>query len=297
MKTCVFTGCCVALVTPMTEDGSINLDSLKDLIEFVLSGKSDALLVCGTSGEASTLTAAERTQVIQCAVETTRGRVPVIVGTGSNDTRHAIELSQEAQALGADALLVVTPYYNKTSQQGLVEHFWAIADSVDLPVILYNVPSRTGMTIQPKTYFELSRHPRIVGVKEASGDFSAIAAARALCQDDLWFYSGNDDQVVPLISLGGAGVISVLANVAPLLAEKICSLALCGDFSGACALQLESKPLIDALFCDVNPIPVKYALNRIGRNAGPCRLPLAALSPQKTARIDAQLLAMGMISS
>ena len=296
MKPCVFTGCCVALVTPMTEDGSINLDSLKDLIEFVIDGGADALLVCGTSGEASTLTESERTQVIRCAVRSSAGRLPVLVGTGSNDTRHAIEQSKAAQALGADALLTVTPYYNKTSQEGLVRHFYAIAESVSLPLILYNVPSRTGMTIRPDTYLELSRHPRIVGVKEASGDLSALAAARALCQDALWFYSGNDDQIVPFLSLGGVGVISVLANIAPRLTRHICASALSGDFGQAAALQLAAKPLIDALFCDVNPIPVKYALNRLGHPVGPCRLPLVPPTPQAAARIDRQLAEAGLIA-
>ena len=296
MKPCVFTGCCVALVTPMTEEGFINLDSLKDLIEFVIDGGADALLVCGTSGESATLTTLEREQIIRCSVEIARGRLPVIVGTGSNDTQHAIAQSQQAQSLGADALLVVTPYYNKTSQAGLVQHFFAIADGVNLPVILYNVPSRTGMTIQPETYFALSRHPRIVGVKEASGDLSAIAAAKALCQDSLWFYSGNDDQIVPILSLGGVGVISVLANIAPKLTGQICSYALSGNYAKAAELQLSAKPLIDALFSDVNPIPVKYALNRLGHSVGPCRLPLVSPSAQIIARIDRQLIDAGLMA-
>ena len=293
MKPCVFTGNCVALATPMHEDGSINLEGLTALIEFVICGGVDAILVCGTTGESATLTAQEREAIIRQTVSVVSGRIPVIVGTGTNDTAHAVALSQQAQALGADALLLVTPYYNKTSQEGLVQHFTAIADSVSLPVILYNVPSRTGVNIQPETYRRLAQHPRIVATKEANGDLSALLITRNLCKDTLWIYSGNDDQIVPFFSLGGIGVISVLSNIRPSLVSNICSLCLKGEFAAAGQLQIEVQPLISALFSDVNPIPVKYALNRIGFAAGPCRLPLVAPSPASTQKLDALLMKSG----
>ncbi len=297
MKTCVFTGSCVALATPMNEDGSINLDVLKQLIEFEIENGTDAILVCGTSGEAPTLDQQEHMAVIRCAVKAVRGRVPLIAGTGSNDTRHAIAQSREAEALGADALLLVTPYYNKTSQAGLVRHFTAIADSVSLPVILYNVPSRTGLNIQPETYHQLARHPRIVATKEANGDIAALARTKQLCGDELWVYSGNDDQIVPVMSLGGVGVISVLANVAPALTKEICAAGLAGDTARAAALQLKATPLISALFADVNPIPVKYALNRIGFAAGQCRLPLIAPAAEVRRRVDEALEGLGLLAA
>ena len=293
MKPCVFTGNCVALATPMYEDGSINLEGLTALIEFVLSGGVDAILVCGTTGEASTLTPKEREAVIRRAVCVAGGRVPVLVGTGSNDTAHAIEQSQVAQELGADALLLVTPYYNKTSQEGMVRHFTAIADAVHLPVILYNVPSRTGVNIQPATYRRLADHPRIVATKEANGDLSAMTVTRNLCGEDLWIYSGNDDQIVPFFSLGGIGVISVLANIRPALVTSICSLCLSGEIAAAGRLQVQVQPLVSALFSDVNPIPVKYALNRMGFAAGPCRLPLVSPTPVVQERLDALLFQGG----
>lgn len=296
MKTCVFTGSCVALATPMNEDGSINLDVLKQLIEFEIENGTDAILVCGTSGEAPTLDQKEHMDVIRCAVQAVHGRVPLIAGTGSNDTRHAIAQSREAEALGADALLLVTPYYNKTSQAGLVRHFTAIADSVSLPVILYNVPSRTGLNIQPETYRQLARHPRIVATKEANGDIAALARTKQLCGGDLLVYSGNDDQIVPVMSLGGVGVISVLANVAPALTKEICAACLAGDTARAAALQLKATPLITALFADVNPIPVKYALNRLGFAAGPCRLPLVSPAAEVCRQVDEAMEGLGLLS-
>ena len=293
MKPCVFTGNCVALVTPMHEDGSINLDGLTALIEFVICGGVNAILVCGTTGESATLTAEEREAVIRQTISVAAGRVPVIVGTGSNDTAHAIAQSRAAQALGADALLLVTPYYNKTSQEGLLRHFTAVADSVTLPIILYNVPSRTGVNIQPETYKQLARHPSIVATKEANGDLSALAVTRNLCGDDLWVYSGHDDQIVPFFSLGGIGVISVLSNIRPSLVTNICSLCLSGEIRAAGQLQIEMQPLVSALFSDVNPIPVKYALNRLGFSVGPCRLPLVSPSFKTRQKLDELLTQSG----
>lgn len=294
MKPCVFTGSCVALATPMTQDGLINTDVLMQLIEVQIAAGTDAILVCGTSGEAATLTAEERRQVLACAVRTVHGRVPLLAGTGSNDTRRAIALSREAQELGADALLVVTPYYNKASQEGLVRHFTAVADSVTLPVLLYNVPSRTGVNLRPETYRLLAQHPRIVGAKEAGGDIAALAATRRLCGDELWIYSGNDDQIVPVLSLGGAGVISVLANVAPALTHALCAAWFAGDCRQAMELQLRADPLIRALFADVNPIPVKCALNLLGFAAGPCRLPLCGPSPAVRELLVRELRGLGL---
>lgn len=278
MKELVFRGSGVAVITPMNEDLSINYDEYGRVLDFLVDNGSNAIISCGTTGEASTLSDREHIDVISYAVKRVNGRVPVIAGTGSNDTGYAIELTKEAEKLGADASLQVTPYYNKTSQRGMIAHFNAIADSTELPVILYNVPSRTGLSITPETYKELSRHPKIVATKEASGNLSMIASTVDLCGDDLYIFSGNDQEITPIMALGGKGVISVLANVKPRETSDICSFCLDNDFISAAKLQIEMIPLINALFSDVNPIPVKYAMNIIGFDAGPCRLPLYELS-------------------
>lgn len=278
MKKTIFTGAGVAIVTPMRSDGSVNLDKLGELLEFQISHHTDAVIICGTTGESSTLSHEEHTKAIRYTVHQVAGRIPVIAGTGSNDTAYATELSKEAQRVGVDALLLVTPYYNKTTQAGLVRHFGYIADHVDLPIILYNVPSRTGLTIQPETFRELARHPRIVAVKEASGNIVDAARTAALCGADLDLYSGNDDQIVPILSLGGKGVISVLSNIMPEQTHDICARFLAGDVAGSRQLQLELLDLIDGLFCEVNPIPVKAAMNMMGFDVGECRMPLAPMS-------------------
>lgn len=295
MKQTVFTGSGVAIVTPMHADGSINYQAFETMLDVQIGSGTDAIVVCGTTGEAPTLNDEEHVQLIRCAVETVAGRVPVIAGTGSNDTRHAIAMSLEAKQAGADALLLVTPYYNKTSQTGLIRHFNAIADAAGMPVILYNVPSRTGVSIQPETYAELARHPLIVAAKEASGDLSAAARTAALCGEELTLYSGNDDQILPILSLGGKGVISVLANVAPSAVHEMCQSYFEGDVSRSRELQLCWLPLIGALFCDVNPMPVKEALNLLGVEAGPGRLPLTELGEEKKNRVRNALRDCGLL--
>ena len=269
----IFEGSAVALVTPFTENG-VNIPELKKLIDFQIENGTDAIVLCGTTGEPATMTEEERDLVITEGIKHIANRVPVIVGTGSNNTAHAIELSKKAEAMGADALLVVTPYYNKCSQEGLKRHFLAIADSVDLPIILYNVPSRTGVNVQAKTLAEVAKHKNIVGMKEASGDISLVAEMSRLAGNDITLYSGNDDQIIPLMSLGGKGVISVLANIAPKAAHDITHAYLDGDVKKANELQLYYNPLVSAMFIEVNPIPVKTALNIMGFEAGPLRLPL-----------------------
>ena len=295
MKNPVFTGAGVAIITPMYEDGSINFDELGRIVEDQIAHGTDAIVICGTTGESPTLSDEEHTACIRYAVKQAAGRVPVIAGTGSNDTKYAIWLSQQAQADGADALLLVTPYYNKTSQAGLVAHFTAMAEAGGIPVILYNVPSRTGLNIAPETALELSKHPLINGLKEASGNISQVAKIAQLCGDDLNLYSGNDDQVVPLLSLGGKGVISVVSNVKPELVHNCCKAWFEGDTARACALQLEMLPLCEALFCEVNPIPVKYAMNVLGWNAGECRLPLVEPSDEHKTKIEQALVEAGLI--
>ncbi len=274
MKNPVFTGAGVAIITPMYEDGSINFDELGRILEDQIARGTDAIVICGTTGECSTMTDEEQLATIKFTVDTVAHRIPVIAGAGSNDTDHGCALAAKSAACGADALLMVTPYYNKTSQAGLVAHFTAMAEAGGIPVILYNVPSRTGLNIAPETAMELSRHPLINGIKEASGNISQVAKIAALCGDELNIYSGNDDQVVPLLSLGGKGVISVVSNVAPELVHDCCQAFFEGDTARACQLQLAMLPLSEALFCEVNPIPVKYAMNVLGWNAGGCRLPL-----------------------
>lgn len=278
MKQTIFKGAGVAIVTPFAEDG-INFDELGRIIEDQIAGGTDAIIITGTTGESATMTDEEHRAAIKYAVDRTAGRIPVIAGTGSNETAYAVQLSRYAEEVGADALLVVTPYYNKCTQKGLVKHFTTIADAVNIPLILYNVPSRTGVNIQVPAYVELAKHPRIMAVKEASGDLSAVAKIRHACGDALAVYSGNDDQIVPILSLGGSGVISVLSNVAPKMAHDICQLYFDGRVKEAADLQIAAIDLIGALFCEVNPIPVKAAMKMLGYNAGTLRLPLTDIEP------------------
>lgn len=295
MKKPVFTGAAVAIITPMHADGSVYYEELGRVIEDQIANHTDAIVICGTTGESPALDDAEHTECIRYAVQKVAGRVPVIAGTGSNDTRYAIQLSQKAQQDGADALLLVTPYYNKTSQAGLIAHYTAIANAVDLPCILYNVPSRTGCNLQPATLAELAKLPNINAVKEASGNISQVAEIAVLCGDELNIYSGNDDQVIPLMALGGKGVISVLSNVAPQFTHDMCAKWLAGDTAGSLAMQLQALPLCKALFADVNPIPVKWAMNRLGWQAGPCRLPLVEPSAAVQQRLETAMRDFGLL--
>ncbi len=295
MKKCIFKGSGVAIVTPMNEDGSVNYPEFGKLIEFQIQNKTDAIIACGTTGEASALDDAEHLNVIEFAVKTTNKRVPVVAGTGGNDTRHAINLSCEAVNRGADALLLVTPYYNKTNQSGLITHYNQIVNAAGVPAILYNVPSRTGMTIKPQTYKELAKNELIVATKEASGNLTEIARTAALCGDELAIYSGNDDQILPLLSLGSYGVISVLANIAPLQTHNVCEHFFNGNHKESLKLQLEYMDVIDSLFCDVNPIPVKEALNIMGYKVGKCRLPLGELSESAKQTLRTALAAKGLV--
>lgn len=273
MKKEIFTGAAVAIITPFNDEG-INYEELKKLIDFNIENGTDAIVIAGTTGESATMSDEEHKAVIKFTVDYVNKRVPVIAGTGSNDTLYAVGLSQYAEEVGVDGLLIVTPYYNKTTQSGLVKHYNYIADRVNIPIILYNVPSRTGVNIAPKTCAELAKHKNIVAVKEASGNLSQIAEIKALCGDELAIYSGNDDQIVPVLSLGGKGVISVLSNVAPKEAHNICRLFFDGKVEESTKLQLEYLNLINALFIEVNPIPVKTALGLMGYNVGPLRMPL-----------------------
>lgn len=277
MKKILFKGCGTAIATPFDENG-VNIGEFKKLVESQIENNVDAIIVCGTTGEASTMTKEEKTAVIKCAIETSNKRIPIIVGTGSNNTMQAIENSKLAESLGADGLLVVTPYYNKCTQSGLIAHFKAIAESVSTPIILYSVASRTGVNILPETCLELSKIPNIVAIKEASGNISQIAEIARLCGDNLNIYSGNDDQIVPVLSVGGIGVISVLSNVRPQLTHDIVQNFLDGNVEKARQLQLNSLPLIKLLFSEVNPIPVKAALNILGYNFGEPRLPLTPIT-------------------
>lgn len=277
MKKCLFEGVATALATPFDNNG-ININEFEKFINFQIDSGVNALVVCGTTGEASTMTNEEKIEAIKCTVNTVNKRIPVIVGTGSNNTSSAIEMSQLAELLGADGLLVVTPYYNKTTQLGLIEHYKAIASSVSIPIILYNVPSRTGMNISPETCFELSKIDNIVGIKEASGNISQIAKIAELCGNDFTIYSGNDDQIVPILSLGGKGVISVLSNIAPKLTCSITNSFFKKATDEACYYQLQALPLIESLFTETNPIPVKAAINMLGFDFGEPRLPLVECS-------------------
>lgn len=292
----IFEGAGVAIITPFHADGSINYGKLEQLIDFQIENHTDAIIICGTTGEASTMCDDEHLECIRIAVERTRGRVPVIAGTGSNDTVHGISLTKRAKSLGVDATLQVTPYYNKTSQKGLIEHFKAIAAASDLPMILYNVPSRTGMNITAQTAYELSKFDWAIGIKEASGNMSQVAQIAALCGDTLPIYSGNDDQIIPVLSLGGKGVISVLSNVLPRETHDMVQLYLDGQTNEALSLQLQYLDVANNLFCDVNPIPVKEALNLMGFEVGPCRMPLYPMEEGNINKLKAALLNANMIT-
>ncbi len=292
----VFQGAGVAMVTPFHEDGSVNYEKFAELIEFQITGGTDAIIVCGTTGEASTLTHEEHLDVIRYCVQKVAGRIPVIGGTGSNCTETAVYLSQEAEKAGVDGILVVTPYYNKATQKGLYQHFKKIADSVSVPMILYNVPSRTGTNIAPETIVGLCREVKnIVGVKEASGNISQVAKIMSMADGCVDLYSGNDDQVVALLALGGQGVISVLSNVAPRQTHDMCAKFFAGDAAGSLKIQLDAIPLIDALFCEVNPIPVKAGLNLQGRAAGPLRMPLSEMEPEHVKVLEKAMKEFGVL--
>ncbi len=292
----VFTGAGVAIVTPFQENGDVDYGKFAELVEFQVKNGTDAIIVCGTTGEASTLTHEEHLDVIKFCVEKVAGRVPVVAGTGSNCTQTAVYLSKEAEKAGADAVLLVTPYYNKATQKGLYGHFKTIADSIRIPVILYNVPGRTGCNILPETVVKLCAEvENIVGVKEASGNISQVAKLMALADGKVDLYSGNDDQIVPLLSLGGKGVISVLSNVAPKETHEICAKFFAGDVAGSCALQLKALDLCSALFCEVNPIPVKKALNLMGMGAGTLRMPLSDMDEANVPKLEKALKDFGLV--
>ncbi len=285
----IFTGCGVAIVTPFNHDSSVNYDSLAKLLDFHIKNGTDSIVICGTTGESATLTPQEHADVIKFTCDYVNHRIPVIAGTGSNETAYAIELSQDAEKAGADAMLVVTPYYNKCSQRGLVKHYQAIADNVSKPIIIYNVPSRTGVNVLPSTYAELCEHKNIIATKEASGNLSQLAETIALCGDNLDVYSGNDDQIVPIMSLGGKGVISVLSNICPKVAHDIPTLYLEGKCKESAELQLKYLELCNAMFMDVNPIPVKVAMEMMGMNVGPLRMPLCEMTDANNTKLEAIL--------
>lgn len=292
----LFEGAGVALVTPFKENGEVNYEKLEEIVEEQIAGGTDAIIACGTTGEASTMTHEEHLDVIEYICRVTKKRIPVVAGTGSNCTETAVYLSAEAEKRGADGLLLVSPYYNKATQKGLMAHFTAVADAVKIPVILYNIPGRTGVTIKPETIAALCRDvDNIVGVKEASGNFSAIATLMSLSDGKVDLYSGNDDQIVPLLSLGGKGVISVLSNVAPRQTHDICASYFAGDVKTSAGLQLKAIPLITELFSEVNPIPVKAAMNMMGKGVGPLRMPLTEMEPQNQEKLKAAMTAYGIL--
>lgn len=292
----VFKGAGVAIVTPFHEDGTVNYEKFAEQVEYQIANGTDAIIVCGTTGEASTLTHEEHLDVIRYCVKQVAGRIPVIGGTGSNCTETAIYLSQEAEKAGVDGILVVTPYYNKATQKGLFNHFKAIADSVSVPMILYNVPGRTGCNIAPDTVVKLCKEVKnIVGVKEASGNISQVAKLMSMADGCVDLYSGNDDQVVPLLALGGIGVISVLSNVAPQQTHDMCAKFFEGDIAGSAKIQLDAIPLVDALFCEVNPIPVKKAVNLQGRGAGPLRMPLSEMEQEHAKTLEKAMQEFGVL--
>lgn len=292
----IFEGAGVALVTPFTESGEVNYPKLKELVEEQIAGGTDSIIACGTTGESSTMTHEEHIEVVRFVCEVVNKRIPVIAGAGSNSTKEAIHLSQEAQKAGADGLLLVTPYYNKATQGGLIAHYTAIAEAVDIPILLYHIPGRTGVTMKPETIVKLCRDvPNIVGVKEASGNFSTIAEIMSMANGCVDLYSGNDDQIVPLLAMGGKGVISVLSNVAPRQTHDICEAFFKGDVKKSCELQLKAIPLINQLFCEVNPIPVKAGMNLMGREVGPLRLPLTEMEPQNQEKLKKAMQEYGIL--
>lgn len=292
----IFTGAGVALVTPTFPDGTVNFEKMKELITFQLANDTDALIICGTTGEASTLSDEVQVECVRFAVEVVNGRVPVIAGAGSNDTAHCIALAQACEKAGADAVLLVTPYYNKATQKGLILHYTAVAESISIPIILYNVPGRTGCNIAPKTVLELSKVKNIVAVKEASGNLSQVAEIAALIPPDFDIYSGNDDQILPILSLGGKGVISVLSNIAPKETHDMVAKFMDGDLQGAIDLQLGAIELISALFCEVNPIPVKTALDLMGYDVGLCRMPLCPMEDKNLETLKTAMKNYGLLS-
>lgn len=292
----LFEGAGVALVTPFKENGEVNYEKLEEIVEEQIAGGTDAIIACGTTGEASTMSHEEHLDVIRYVCQVTKKRIPVVAGTGSNCTETAVYLSKEAEKRGADGLLLVSPYYNKATQKGLAAHFTAVAEAVGIPIILYNIPGRTGVTIKPETIAALCKNvDNIVGVKEASGNFSAIAALMSLSEGKVDLYSGNDDQIVPLLSLGGKGVISVLSNVAPRQTHDICASYFAGDVRTSASLQLKAIPLITELFSEVNPIPVKAAMNMMGKNVGPLRMPLTEMEPQNQEKLKAAMAGYGIL--
>lgn len=292
----IFKGAGVAIVTPMHEDDSVNFEKLYEIIDEQIAGGTDAIIICGTTGESATLTVQEHLEVIKACIDHVDHRVPVIAGTGSNCTRDAVAMSKEAESCGADGLLCVTPYYNKATQKGLIAHYTAISEAVNIPIIVYNVPSRTGCNIQPETIAYLAEHTKnIRAVKEASGSISQIAKLKALCGDAIDIYSGNDDQIVPILSVGGLGVISVLSNVAPRQTHEICQAWFDGDVKKAAKLQLEAIDLIEALFCEVNPIPVKTAMNLMGKEVGPLRMPMCEMEPKNVERLKKAMENYGIL--
>lgn len=291
----IFTGAGVAIVTPMLPTGEVNFDKLDELLEEQIAGGTDAIIICGTTGESSTMSHGEHLKTIKFAIDQVKGRIPVIAGTGSNCTETAIMMSKEADSYGADGLLLVTPYYNKATQNGLIAHYTAVASEVKAPIIMYNVPSRTGCNLAPETVASLIRNvDNIVGLKAASGNISQIAKTMSLVDGNMELYSGNDDQIVPILSLGGIGVISVLSNVAPKETHDIVAKFLAGDVAGAAQLQLKAIELVEALFCEVNPIPVKAALNLMGKNVGPLRLPLTDMEPANVERLRRAMVNFGI---
>lgn len=292
----IFTGAGVAIVTPFNADGSVNYDKFGEQIEYQISHGTDAIIVCGTTGESATLTEEEHSAVIKYCIEKVNHRIPVIAGTGSNCTATAIKLSKEAQKDGADGLLIVTPYYNKGTQNGLKAHYTAIANAVDIPIILYNVPSRTGVTLSAATIADLCKNVKnIVGLKDATGNLSMTADVMSLAAESVDLYSGNDDQIVPIMSLGGIGVISVLSNIAPAQTHDICAKYLEGDVKTAAKLQLEAIPLVRALFSEVNPIPVKKAMNLMGMQAGPLRMPLTEMEDATASKLEEAMKNYGLL--
>lgn len=292
----IFTGAGVALITPMNDDGSVNYEKLRELLEFHVANKTDAIIICGTTGEASTLSDEEHLECIRFACEVINKRIPVIAGTGSNCTQSAIELSKEAEKSGVDGLLLVTPYYNKATQNGLKAHYKAIAKEVNVPIILYNVPSRTGTRLAPQTVVDLCHEvPNIVGVKDATGDISEVAELMSLAKETVDVYSGNDDQIVPVLSLGGKGVISVLSNILPKETHDMVASYLDGDVVKSCEMQLKYFDLVKALFCEVNPIPVKKALNLMGMEVGSLRLPLTEMEDANAKRLEEEMRKAGVI--
>ena len=291
----IFTGAGVAIVTPMTETGAVNYPKLEELIEYQIANGTDAIIICGTTGESSTLTHEEHLEAIRFTAEKVAGRIPVVAGTGSNCTETAVYLSQEAEKYGVDGVLLVSPYYNKATQKGLIAHFTKIANSIKIPVVLYNIQSRTGVNMTPETIAYLAKNvENIVAVKEASGNISQIAKVAQLCGDSIDIYSGNDDQIVPLLSLGGKGVISVLSNIAPKETHDIVAKFMDGDVKGSRELQLRALPLIEKLFCEVNPIPVKAAMNMLGWEVGPLRMPLSEMEEEHQKELKAAMDAFGV---